>query len=55
MTPFEAVYGREPPHLLDYEPRTSPIAAVDDLLSNQTAMLEHLRHNLLCAQQWMTQ
>ncbi|CAM8926606.1 unnamed protein product [Rhodiola kirilowii] len=55
MTAFEALYGREPPTLLDYEPRTSPIAAVNDLLSNRTTMLHQLRSNLLRAQQRMSQ
>ncbi|CAM8906125.1 unnamed protein product [Rhodiola kirilowii] len=55
LTPYEAVYGRPPPAILDYEPHSSSIAAVDDLLRSRTEILQHLRTNLLRAQQRMTQ
>lgn len=39
MTPYEAVYGRMPPSLLDYLTGTSPVAQVDDLLTDPTTMI----------------
>ncbi|CAM8948383.1 unnamed protein product [Rhodiola kirilowii] len=55
MTPYEAVYGRPPPALLDYEPCSSTVDAVDEMLSTRAEMLQHLRANLLRAQQRMAQ
>lgn len=53
MSPYEAVFGRPPPSLLDYLVGTSSIAAVDDLLQSQTSLLQTLRDNLKRAQQRM--
>lgn len=53
MPPYEAVFGRPPPSLLDYLVGTSSIAAVDDLLQSQTSLLQTLRDNLKRAQQRM--
>ncbi|CAM8935244.1 unnamed protein product [Rhodiola kirilowii] len=52
-SPFEVVYGRAPPRLVDYEPGTTPVAAVDELLIDRDQVLAQLRANLLRAQQRM--
>ncbi|CAM8902825.1 unnamed protein product [Rhodiola kirilowii] len=53
MTPFEAVYGRQPPTIVDYIAGTSKLATVDNLLQNRTELLARLRTNLYKAQQRM--
>lgn len=53
MTPYEAVYGRAPPSLLDYLAGTSPVAEVDNLLIDRAILLQTLRDNLQRAQQRM--
>ncbi len=35
MTPFEALYGYEPPTILDYIPGTTKVVAVDEYLHQQ--------------------
>ncbi|XP_068636041.1 uncharacterized protein [Aristolochia californica] len=37
-TPFQVVYGREPPRLLSYEPGSSRIAALDQALADRDVM-----------------
>ena len=49
-TPFEAVYGRPPPSLLDYVSGTSSVASVDEVLTDRTKMLATIKENLLRAQ-----
>uniref|UniRef100_A0A2N9GGR4 Chromo domain-containing protein n=1 Tax=Fagus sylvatica TaxID=28930 RepID=A0A2N9GGR4_FAGSY len=53
MTPFEALYGYEPPTILDYIPGTTKVAAVDDYLHQQQRILGLLKENLLSAQSRM--
>lgn len=53
MTPFEAVYGIPPPHLLTYIPGTSRIQAVDEYLRDRDTILRELRYNLSLARQRM--
>ncbi|CAM8880380.1 unnamed protein product [Rhodiola kirilowii] len=53
MTPFEVVYGRQPPTIVDYIAGTSKLATVDNLLQNRTELLVRLRTNLYKAQQRM--
>lgn len=53
MTPFEALYGFQPPKLLDYIPGLTKAAAVDDFLQNRQKILELLKGNLLAAQDRM--
>ncbi|CAM8882743.1 unnamed protein product [Rhodiola kirilowii] len=53
-SPSEAVYGRPPPTLTDYEPGDSKVASVDNLLATRAALIAQLRNNLLQAQQRMT-
>lgn len=49
-SPFEVVFGREPPKLLDYEPGTTAIASVEDILANRALILSRARENLLRSQ-----
>lgn len=49
MSPFEAVYGRPPPSLLDYVESSAKLATVDELLTTRTDLMRQLRHNLLRA------
>nr|GEW21899.1 reverse transcriptase [Tanacetum cinerariifolium] len=50
MTPFEAVYGRSPPSLLDYIAGTSKVDAVDALLQSRTELISQLQSNIHRAQ-----
>ncbi|KAA8529666.1 hypothetical protein F0562_034234 [Nyssa sinensis] len=50
ITPFEAVYGYQPPKLLSYSPGTTKLQAVDDILRSRDEILKFLQHNLQFAQ-----
>ena len=50
MTPFKAVYGRDPPKLLYYGSPPSPIDSVDTMLQERDVILSRLKQNLLSAQ-----
>ncbi|GER51800.1 retrotransposon protein [Striga asiatica] len=52
-TPFEVVYGRQPPYLLSYSPTLSQIQAVDYELRARDVILQKLRERLLHAQNVM--
>ncbi|CAM8962886.1 unnamed protein product [Rhodiola kirilowii] len=43
MTPFEAVYGQQPPNLTDYTTGQSHVDAVDNLLTTRTELIHQLR------------
>lgn len=45
-TPFEIVYGRSPPTLLSYVPRTTKVEAVDQELRARDQVIEELRDQL---------
>ena len=45
-TPFEVVYGREPPNLLSYVPGTSKVEAVDNMLQARDKVVKDLRCQL---------
>ena len=49
MTPFEALYGFQPPKLLDYIPSIIK-AAADDFLLTRQQILDILKGNLVAAQ-----
>ncbi|VFQ80941.1 unnamed protein product [Cuscuta campestris] len=51
MTPFQALYGRAPPSILPYSGGECEVPAVDELLSERTALLHRLRDNLHAAQE----
>ena len=48
-TPFEAVFGRPPPNLLNYVPGTAKSQEVDESLRARDGALELLRRNLATA------
>ena len=52
-TPFEVVYGREPPSLLAYVPGTARVAAVEEELIRGDEVLKELKQNLKAAQEQM--
>jgi hypothetical protein len=49
MTPFEAVYGQNPPSFLSYFPGVLKVHAVDQMLTIQEAILCTLKENLVMA------
>lgn len=53
MTPFEDVYGRRPPHIIQYLPGESSVAAVAQELQGRDELLRQLKYNLQRAQQMM--
>jgi hypothetical protein len=55
MTPFEAVYGKNPPSVLSYFPGVSKVQAVDQMLIVREAILRTLKENLVMAQNHMKQ
>ncbi|CAM8990808.1 unnamed protein product [Rhodiola kirilowii] len=55
LTPFEAVYGHAPLTLKDYSPGSSPVAAIDQLLTTRTHLISQLKDNLARARLRMTQ
>jgi hypothetical protein len=55
MTPFEALYGRPPPKLVDYIPGESKIASLDEALQQRHQILKLLKENLHRARNRMIQ
>lgn len=53
MSPFKALYGREPPTLIRYQPDSADIASVQEQLTARDELLRQLKANLLKAQQYM--
>ena len=53
MTPFKALYGRDPPTLIKGCTFTSKIDAVNQLLVARDVVLQELKQNLLKAQNLM--
>ncbi|MCI16526.1 hypothetical protein A2U01_0037670, partial [Trifolium medium] len=53
MTPFKALYGREPPYLVKYEAQESDSPALQDELRERDKILQQLKSNLERAQQYM--
>jgi hypothetical protein len=49
MTPFEAVYGQNPPSVLSYFLGVSKVQAVDQTLTVREAILRTLKENLVMA------
>jgi hypothetical protein len=50
MTPYEMVYGQQPPTVTSYLPGTSKVQAIDKLLQGREATLVALKDNLHMAQ-----
>ena len=46
VSPFKAVYGREPPSMLDCVPMTATIEGVNRVLLDRQALLQELKVNL---------
>jgi hypothetical protein len=55
MTPFEAIYGQNPPSVLSYMPCVSKFQEVDNNLTFHEAILHTLKTNFSMAQNRMTQ
>jgi hypothetical protein len=55
MTPFEVVYGQNPPLVLSYLPGVLKVQVVDQTLIVQEAILRTLKDNLVMAQNRMKQ
>ena len=55
MAPYEAVYGKKPPSITSYLPRTSKVQEVETLLQNRDWTLATLKNNLAMAQNCMKQ
>src|SRR4051812_39210525 len=53
MTPFKAVYGRDPPSLIKYEMQVADPPSLQALLTERDSILTLLKTNLLKAQQTM--
>ena len=53
MSPFKALYGREPPKLIRYAIDSSDAPEVQHMLQERDQVLEQLKKNLLRAQQYM--
>ena len=53
LTPFETLYGFQPPTLLDYIPGLTKAAAVEEFLQNRQQILSLLKTNLVAAQDRM--
>jgi hypothetical protein len=53
MTPFEAVYGQNPPSVLSYMPGVSKVQEVEKNITVREAILHSLKENLVMAQNRM--
>ncbi|GKB65613.1 ty3-gypsy retrotransposon protein [Tanacetum coccineum] len=53
MSPFQAVYGRQPLAIIPYPPGSSKVAAVDELLAERDGLLKQLKDSLLSAKNRM--
>ncbi|KAH9763085.1 hypothetical protein KPL70_001057 [Citrus sinensis] len=55
MTPFQALHGRLPPTVPNYQVGTSPMHEVDKALLSRDELLSQLKRNLAAAANWMKQ
>lgn len=53
MTPYEAVFGRKPPTLLQYIPQTAKVKAVEEVLLDRDQVNKVLKDNLHLARERM--
>ncbi|CAM8889881.1 unnamed protein product [Rhodiola kirilowii] len=53
MSPFEAVFGRKPPSIIDHIAGLTVHAAVESSLSKRDSILQSLKRNIQCAQDRM--
>ena len=55
MTPFEAVYGENPPPVLSYLPGVLKVQVVDQTLTIREVILHTLKENLVMEHNYMKQ
>ena len=55
MSPFKAIFGRDPPFVIPYECNSKDPVSVQDSLITRDALLQQLKSNLLRAQNYMKQ
>lgn len=55
MSPFKALYGREPPPLVGYEKNSTPVQELDALLAERDLVIQELKKNLAAAANRMKQ
>ena len=55
LSPFEALYGYLPLRLIEFVPRLTRVAAVEDLLEHRQQVMRLLKHNLVASQARMKQ
>ena len=53
MTPFKALYGRDPPTLIKYELNNQDPPSVQELLVQRDSIIAELKQNMVKAQQYM--
>ena len=53
MTPYKAIYGKQPPSLTSYLAGTSKVQEVETLLKNHEWTLASLKDNIAMAQNLM--
>lgn len=53
FSPFQILYGREPPHVLRVNKGRTPVQSLEEYLLDRDAILDDLQFNLLKAQQGM--
>ena len=54
MTPFQALYGRVPPHVVRIGHQHTDVNSLDQLLQERDAILDDLQFNKAKAQQRMS-
>jgi hypothetical protein len=55
MTPFEAIYGQNPPSVLSYLPCVLKVQVVDQMLTAREDILHTLKENLVMSQNCIKQ
>ena len=50
MSPFHALYGRVPPHVMRVGPQQTPVESLDQLLQERDIMLDKLKFNMMKTQ-----
>jgi len=53
MSPFKVVFGREPPSVVPYEVHNTDPLLIQESLINRDRVLQHLKANLMNAQNYM--
>lgn len=53
VSPFKALYGRDPPHLIRIGTGDTTVGSIEELLQERDAILDDLQFNLIKSQQIM--